>query len=116
MSKVYAQATKVVLSHTSGCLAANGTITGSAPCNGYAALRGGIRSDVATSSGSGVKVEVSLDGGINWDIVAASDALSASGDQSYNVAMFGTHVRVTACNGAAEASALRAHFALYPNT
>lgn len=114
MSKVHVQSMPLILEHTSGCLAANGSLTGSLISYGYARLVGGFRSDVATETASGLRIEQSFDGGSNWDLVSASDLVGASGIATCSVEVLGDAVRVTIRNGATEASALRTTWRLRP--
>jgi len=112
MSKQFVNRPFTIL-ESSGSLAANGSISGSAECKGYGTLRGLLRTDAATTSGSGVIIEQSPDSGENWYLVSASDAVGASAIVSYDLAIVGNAVRVTACNGAATAN-IQATFYLLP--
>lgn len=98
----------------SGSFAANGEISGCAVCDGYSRLRGIFRTDAALSSGSGLRIEHSLDLGANWDYISASDTVAACGSTACDVVLVGNAVRITASNAGTEASALRAAFYLLP--
>ncbi len=98
----------------SGSFAADGSISGSAFCEGYSQLVGLFRSDVATTTGSGLRVEQSSDRGANWDFVSASDLISASTITACEVTIFGNAVRITASNAGTEASAMRTAWYLRP--
>jgi hypothetical protein len=115
-AKLAAQAVKVVLDYSSGSLAANGSKSGSAICNGYAVVRGLLNTDVALTAGSGLILEQSIDRGSTWDYVSASDTQGACSITACETKIYGNAFRVTACNGATAASTFRIFFALYPVT
>ncbi len=114
MAKTSAQDVKEVLIDISGSFAANASVSGSADCAGYSRLVGLFRSDVATTTGSGLIVEQSSDRGLNWDFVSASDLIGACTITACEVTIFGNAVRVTASNAATEGSAMRTAWYLQP--
>jgi len=115
MAKTQVQRFANVL-ETSSSLAANALLSGSAECKGFSRLRGLIFSDVATTTGCGVRVQQSADNGTTWEIISASEALGACGTATFDIAIVGNAVQVAACNGATIASNVRATFYLLPMT
>ena len=113
MSRLYAQATPTLFSY-SGSLAANASTSGSLTCQGYVKVIGGFRSDVVSETGSGVRIEQSIDGGTTWDFVSSSALASACAASSFNVTITGNAVRFFWRNGAGAASTTRATLYLQP--
>lgn len=113
MSKIYAQLMPEVLQY-SGSLAANGSISGSAVCNGYAKLVGWCWSSCTSVAACGLKVSQSVDKGSNWEIISASDALAANASAACSTEIIGNAVKVEFKMGAAAACGVRAIFQLRP--
>jgi len=114
MSKLYAQKFPVVSSCTSGCFGAAASMSASYVCNGYAYLMGFLRTDQALDSGSGLIVRQSVDGGVNWDYVSASDGIGANASAACKIEIIGDAVQVFVRNGATAASSLRMLWQLRP--
>ncbi len=113
MSKIYVQNFPTVL-ESAASLAAAGSISGSALCNGYAQIIGGIKANVILNSPSGLAVEQSFDRGSNWDLVSGSDAIAASIATGCVINIVGNAVRVKITNGASDATSLRTYWQLKP--
>ena len=113
MSKLYAQKTVTVFSH-SGSFAAAGSMSGSQVCEGFARLVGGFRSDIVSETGSGFRIEQSFNGGQNWSIVSSSALASACAASSFNITVTGNAARVFWRNGASAASTAFGNLYLIP--
>lgn len=113
MAKIHVQSMPEVLQY-SGSLAANGSISGSAYCNGYAKLVGWCWSSCTSETASGLRIHQSVDSGSNWEIVSASDALTADASAACGVDIIGNAVKVEFKMGAAAACGVRAIFQLRP--
>ena len=115
MARLYAQATEPVLI-TTASLTASASVSGSAYCDGYARLVGQLWSNASAAVGaaSGLTYWQSSNGGITWDSLSASQAISPSTSASINLTITGNAVKVQFWNGATTASLLRAYFRLYP--
>lgn len=111
MARLYAQATTEVLS-TGASLAANGTVTGSAICHGYAKLVGLLYSN-ASGTASAIRIRQSSDYGAHWDYEALYP-IAASVASVFSLELYGNAVKVSASMGAGAASLFRAHFDLRP--
>ena len=115
MARLYAQATEPVLI-TTASLAISASVSGSAHCDGYARLVGQLWSNASAAAGaaSGLTYWQSCNGGLTWDSLSASQAISASTSASINLTITGNAIKVHYWNGATAASLFRAHFQLYP--
>lgn len=113
MAKLYIQNAASVFSLT-GSMADGASTAGSILCDGYATLVGGFRSDVASETGSGFRIEQSFNRGANWDVISASCVATASAASSFNVDVRGNALRVVVKNGATVASAIRSYFYVRP--
>lgn len=111
MARLYAQATTEVLS-TGASLAANGNITGSAICHGYAKLVGMLYSN-ASGTASAVRIQQSSNYGATWDYEALYP-IAASVASVFSLELYGNAVKVSASMGAGAASLFRASFSLRP--
>jgi hypothetical protein len=112
MAKIYAQNPLTVFEGTAsmaGGASTSGCVIAAA---GYAKLVGGFISDASSETGSGVRVEQSMDSGANWDIVSASAKATANAASIYDIDVVGDAVRVAWVNGADDATAVRYHFYL----
>lgn len=114
MGRTNAQASEKVFGLTTGGLIAACNISGSRNCQGYAQLVGYFTTDASTIAGSGLAVRQSVDGGVNWDYVSASDKVGPSGSVACIVDIIGDAVRVDVTMGADDASNLRFGFWLRP--
>lgn len=115
MSKLYVQAAPTLFTHT-GSLGAAASIAASMPCQGYATLRGGFRSDVVSETGSGVRIEQSFNLGISWDIISSSALASASAASGFNVTIVGNAIRFFWRNGAGAATSAWGNIYLLPTS
>ena len=113
MSRLYGQAAPTLFNY-SGSFAANASTSGSLFCQGYVKVVGGFRSDVASESGSGVRIEQSMDNGTTWDFVSSSAIASACAASSFNITVVGNAVRFFWRNGATAASTTRVNVYLQP--
>lgn len=111
--RIYPQAS-ASLFNMSGSFVASGSISGSLFCQGYSRLVGTFRTDIASETGSGVRIEQSANGGTNWDVISSSCVATASAASGFNITLTGNAVRVFYRNGAAAASAIRANFYVLP--
>lgn len=114
MGRTYPQSSKEVFRITSGCFTANGASSGSHVCRGYSQLVGFFRSDASTVAASGLKIRQSVDGGVNWDYVSASDQIAEGGSTACIMNIIGDAVRIDVTLGDDEASSLRMGFWLRP--
>lgn len=119
MAKIYAQNVEI-FDLTVASLAANASTSGSLPALGYTKALGLFRSDVATETGSGVRLEESPDG-TYWTIAGcgittnvASGAVAACGMIALEANVSGRWVRAVVKNGAAAASDISGTFYLRP--
>ena len=114
MAKVFVQKFPSVLTY-SGSLAANTAITGSAKCAGYSRLLGFITMSSSSETASGLNIKQSVDGGINWDCVSASDAIAtATGSAACSLEILGDAVRVSFKAGATTITSMKTLFQLRP--
>jgi hypothetical protein len=113
MSRLYAQVAPIVLSH-SGSLANSASISGSLACRGYTTLVGGLFTAGSTIAACGLRVDQSLNGGDNWDITSASNAVGSGASAACATAIIGDAIRVTLQIGATGASRVEAMFYLKP--
>ena len=113
-NKQYVYKTADLLNNSDIELAVAACTSASYPCAGYTKLVGGILSNASTlGAASGVRVYQSIDGGANWDITSASEALAANTAQTFDVDIVGDYVQFVWRNGADAASG-RAHIYLRP--
>jgi len=95
-------------------LAGAACVSGSLPCAGFSKLLGGVISNSSTlAAASGVRIYQSINGGVNWDITSASEALTADTAQTFDIDIVGDYVQFVWRNGATAASG-RAHLYLRP--
>lgn len=113
MAKLYVQNGPSLFNY-SGSFAANASTSSSLPCQGFSVLRGAFRSDIASETGSGVRIEQSFDNGTTWDIVSSSAVATACAASAFNITIVGNGVRFFWRNGAAAASTTRANIYLLP--
>jgi hypothetical protein len=117
MAKTQVQRFVDILEETGASLAANALLSGSITnAKGFSRIRGIWFSDVATTTGCGVRVEQSSDNGATWPVISASQAVGACGTATFDVAIVGNAVRVAACNAGTIASNVRTSFYLLPMT
>lgn len=113
MTRLYPQATAVVFSF-SGSMAANASTSGSLLCQGYSTLTGGLFTSDSTIAACGFRVDQSFNGGANWDVTTASNALASGASAACTVALIGNAVRVQLQIGATAASRVSARFYAKP--
>lgn len=114
MAKTYLYKTEDVFKVTAAPYAAACLLTASKPSIGYSKLVGIFRTDEASETGSGVRIEQSCNGGTDWDIVSSSCLSTACAASSFDIDIVGDCVRFVFKVGAAAASNTRAHIYLRP--
>lgn len=110
--KVYVQNFPVVW-QSSTALAASGSSGGSAMCDGYARLVGGIVSAASAKAGSGIRIWQSFNRGTNWDYWSDFN-LSASSASAFSIEIIGNAIKVDFRTDANGASILRTLWQLRP--
>ena len=114
MTKRFVSRTQDVLNVTGYAMTGAACLSASMSTPGFSKFVGGIHSSSSTlAAASGVRVYQSIDGGVNWDILSASDALAVGVAQSYDIDIVGDYIKVVVTNGATAAS-VRSHFYLRP--
>ena len=113
MAKIYVQNTETLFIH-SGSLAIAACVSASVPCQGYAKIVGGFRTDATSETGSGVRIEQSFDRGANWSLISSSALGSACAASSFDISVVGDYARFVWKNGAAAASNAFANIYLRP--
>lgn len=113
MARLDIQKAPTLFNH-SGSFGANASTAASMPCQGYSTLRGGFRSDIASETASGVRIEQSFDGGLHWDIISTSMVATASAASSFNITLVGNAVRFFWRNGAGAATSAWSNIYLLP--
>jgi len=114
MSKRFVSRTQDVLKTTGYAMTGAACLSASMATPGFTSFVGGIHSSSSTlAAASGLRVYQSIDGGVNWDILSASDALAVNTAQTYDIDIVGDYVKLVVTNGATAAS-VRAHFYLRP--
>jgi hypothetical protein len=106
MSKLYVQGYVTLLEY-SGSMAANGSMAGTACTLGYGKIVGMFRSDIASETGSGVRIQQSCDGGANYDRMSSSAIATACAASVFDIAIVGNSAKFTWKNGATAASSAR---------
>jgi hypothetical protein len=81
---------------------------------GYGSLRGYFRTDASLIAGSGIALRQSVDGGVNWDYMSASDTVAEGASVACEMTIIGDAVRIDLTCGDDEASAMRFGFWLWP--
>lgn len=114
MGRQFPQVPMEVWRLTSGCFTANAACSASMPALGYGKLRGYMTTDASLIAGSGIALRQSVDGGVNWDYVSASDTVAAGASVACEMTVIGDSVRVDLTCGDDEASAMRFGFWLWP--
>ena len=114
MSKTFVHRTTDLYKAADVALSGAACVSASLPCAGFSTLLGGVLSNSSTlAAASGVRIYQSIDGGVNWDILSASNALTADTALTVNIPIVGDYVQFVWRNGATAASG-RAHLYLIP--
>jgi len=117
MAKIYAQGVTEVLVNAGSNVAKWASISGSAVSIGYASLVGMFYANASACPGaaSGLVIEQSADYGRRWDLISASQSVTASAASTFDIPIYGNAVRVTFYTGNTTAASIcNAYFALYP--
>jgi hypothetical protein len=114
MTKIYAQKAHDVLNFNGSLTTAGSTLSGSSPCAGYSKLIGWFYSSGSSESGSGFRIQQSIDNGTSWLIMSSSTAVTAGGSASYSVNVIGNGIRVSYVNGATPSASIKTLFYLLP--
>lgn len=113
MARLDIQKAPTLFNH-SGSFGANASTAASLPCQGYTQARGGFRSDIASETGSGVRIEQTFDNGLNWDIISSSAVATACAASAFSINIVGNGIRFFWRNGANAASTTRVNIYLLP--
>lgn len=93
MAKIWIQSAACPWGYDGSISSATCVSSGSFSVKGYARLVGGVFADEALDPASGVCVQQSFDGGVNWDY-AYKNTVSASSGSAFSLELVGDTARI----------------------